>query len=170
MCRYIVELLEKQCRLVTDIMKALKVGFSIWLETAATFHNLNHLVETFKVDVSSISGFETSSLAKGYDLLDSFSPLASDRFSRSHGDGLYVMQLVVAATNQNALYKKHMFCRKNVNKIKMDEICRICHKLFTNLRLKISRIIISSQFSGHSNERKWKPCIDWLKMTSLQGA
>jgi hypothetical protein len=29
------------------------------------------------------------------------------------------MQLVVAATNQNALYKKHMFCRKNVNKIKM---------------------------------------------------
>ncbi len=40
-------------------------------------------------------------------------------FSRSHGDGLYVMQLVVAATNQNALYKKHMFCRKNVNKIKM---------------------------------------------------
>jgi hypothetical protein len=29
------------------------------------------------------------------------------------------MQLVVAATNQNALYKKHVFCRKNVNKIKM---------------------------------------------------
>jgi hypothetical protein len=25
---------------------------------------------------------------------------------------------VVAATNQNALYKKHMFCMKNVNKIK----------------------------------------------------
>jgi hypothetical protein len=36
--------------------------------------------------------------------------------------------------------------------------------------LKISHIIISSQFSGHSNERKWKPRIDWLKMTSLQGA
>jgi hypothetical protein len=35
------------------------------------------------------------------------------------GDGLYVMQLVVVATNQNALYKKHKFCRKNVNKIKM---------------------------------------------------
>jgi hypothetical protein len=34
-------------------------------------------------------------------------------------EGLYVMQLVVAATNQNALYKKHMLCRKNVNKIKM---------------------------------------------------
>jgi hypothetical protein len=58
----------------------------------------------------------TSSLAKGYDPLYSPSPLASlDGFSRSHGDGLYVMQLVVAATNQNALYKKHMFCRKNIN-------------------------------------------------------
>jgi hypothetical protein len=56
----------------------------------------------------------TSSLAKGYDPLYSSSPLAS-----LDGDGLYVMQLVVAATNQNALYKKHMFCRKNVNKIKM---------------------------------------------------
>jgi hypothetical protein len=31
----------------------------------------------------------------------------------------YVMQLVVAATNQNTLYKKHMFCGKNVNKIEM---------------------------------------------------
>ena len=61
-----------------------------------------------------------SSLAKGYDPLYSSSPLASlDGFSRSHDDGLYVMQLVVTATNQNALYKKHMFCRKNVNKIKM---------------------------------------------------
>jgi hypothetical protein len=61
-----------------------------------------------------------SSLDNGYDPLYSSSPLASlDRFSRSHGDGLYVMQLVVAATNQNALYKKHMFCGKNVNKIKM---------------------------------------------------
>ena len=58
--------------------------------------------------------------SQGYDLLYSTSPLASlDGFSRSHGDGLYVMQLVVAATNQNVLYKKHMFCRKNVNKIKM---------------------------------------------------
>jgi molybdopterin biosynthesis enzyme MoaB len=36
-------------------------------------------------------------------------------------------------------------------------------KFFTNLRLKISHIIISSQFSGHSNERKWKPRVDWLK-------
>jgi hypothetical protein len=50
----------------------------------------------------------------------SSSPLASlDGFSRSHGDSLYVMQIVVAATNQNGLYKMHMFCRKNVNKIKM---------------------------------------------------
>ena len=58
-----------------------------------------------------------SLLAKGYDPLYSSSPMASlDRFSRSHGDGLYVMQLVVAATNQNTLYKKHMFCTKNVNK------------------------------------------------------
>jgi hypothetical protein len=29
---------------------------------------------------------------------------------------------MVAATNQNGLYKKHMFCRKNVNKIKMRKI------------------------------------------------
>ena len=64
--------------------------------------------------------FDSSSLAKDYDPLYSSSPLVSlDGFSRSHGDGLYIMQLVVAATNQNALYKKHMFCRKNVNKIKM---------------------------------------------------
>jgi hypothetical protein len=62
----------------------------------------------------------SSSLAKGYDPLYSSSPLAPlDGFSRSHGDSLYVMQLVVAATNQNTLYKKHMFCRKNVNKIKI---------------------------------------------------
>jgi hypothetical protein len=62
----------------------------------------------------------SSSLTKGYDPLYSSSPLASlDGFSRSYGDGLYVMQLVVAATNQNVPYKKHMFCRKNVNKIKM---------------------------------------------------
>jgi hypothetical protein len=62
-----------------------------------------------------------SSLAKGYDpLYESSSPLASlDGFSKSHDDGLYVMELVVAATNQNALYKKHMFCRKNVNKLKV---------------------------------------------------
>jgi hypothetical protein len=52
----------------------------------------------------------TSSLAKGYDPLYSFSPLASlDGFSRSHGDGLYVMQLVVAATNQNRLYSTVSF-------------------------------------------------------------
>ena len=68
-----------------------------------------------------ISYHKPSSLAKGYHSFYSSSPLASlDGFSRSHGDGLYVMQLVVAATNQNALYKKHMFCRKNVNKIKMS--------------------------------------------------
>ena len=63
---------------------------------------------------------KASSLAKCYDPLYSSSPLASlDRLSRSHGDDLYVMQLVVAATNQNAIYQKHMFCRKNVNKTKM---------------------------------------------------
>ena len=61
-----------------------------------------------------------SKSATGYDALYSSSRLTSlDGFSRSHGDNLYVMQLVVAATNQNARYKKHMFCRKNVNKIKM---------------------------------------------------
>ena len=73
--------------------------------------------------LSTIFQLYPSSLAKGYDLRYSSSPLASlDGFSRLHGDGLYVMQLVVAATNQNGLYKKHMFCRKNVNKIKMRQI------------------------------------------------
>ena len=28
-------------------------------------------------------------------------------------------------------------------------------------------IIILSQFSVHSNESKWKPRVDWLKMTSF---
>jgi hypothetical protein len=46
-------------------------------------------------------------VAKGYDPLYSSSPLASlDGFSRSHG--LYVMQLVVAATNQEK-------CQQNKN-------------------------------------------------------
>jgi LEA14-like dessication related protein len=80
-----------------------------------TFHNI------FPIIIKSIKNkmsCNTLHLAKGYDPLYSSSPLASlDGFSRSHG--LYVTQLVVAATNQNALYKKHMFCRKNVNKIKM---------------------------------------------------
>jgi hypothetical protein len=50
-------------------------------------------------------------LAKGYDPLYSSSPLASlDGFSRSHGDSLYVMQLVVAATNPNALYTSCLPC------------------------------------------------------------
>ena len=76
-----------------------------------------HFISAF---VYACSYTVTSSLAKGYYPLYSSSPLASlDGFSRSHGDGLYVMQLVVAVTNQNGLYKKHMFCRKNVNKIKM---------------------------------------------------
>ena len=60
-----------------------------------------------------MSSKQSSLLVKGYDPLYSSSPLASlDGFLRSHGDGLYVMQLVTAATNQNRLYKKHMFCRK----------------------------------------------------------
>ena len=64
--------------------------------------------------------WNSSSLAKAYDPLYSSSPLTSlDGFSRSQGDGVYVMQLVVAATNQNKLYKKHMFCRKSANKIEM---------------------------------------------------
>jgi hypothetical protein len=42
-------------------------------------------------------------------------PLASlDGFSRSHGDGLYVMQLVVAATNQNALYTSRLRANKDI--------------------------------------------------------
>jgi hypothetical protein len=65
-----------------------------------------------------------SSLAKGYD------PLYSS--------------LVVAVTNQNSLYKKHMFCRENVNKIKMDEICRICHE---SLPKKHRRTIFGDTFS-----------------------
>jgi hypothetical protein len=87
----------------------------------ATF--ISHPISTRDTHISQMADGPTSSLAKGYDPLYSTSPLASlDGFSRSHGDGLYVMQLVVAATNQNGLYKKHMFCRKNVNKIKMRNI------------------------------------------------
>jgi hypothetical protein len=57
----------------------------------------------------------SSSLAKGYDPLYSASPLASlDEFSRSHGDGLYVMQLVVAATNQNALDTSRLRANKDI--------------------------------------------------------
>ena len=41
-----------------------------------------------------------------------------------------------STNNQNALYKKHMFCRKNVNKINMDEICRICHVLLPKKKKK----------------------------------
>jgi hypothetical protein len=37
-----------------------------------------------------------------------------DGFSRSHGDGLYVMQLVVAATNQNALYTSRLRANKDI--------------------------------------------------------
>ena len=119
----------------------------------------------------------TSSLAKGYDPLYSSSPLASlDGFSRSHGDGLYVMQLVVTATNQNALYTSRLRANKDIFSVYNSHyrfaliVCQWFYiKFFTNLRLKISHIIISSQFSGHSSERKWKPCFDWLKMTSLQG-
>ena len=56
-----------------------------------------------------------SSLAKGYDPLYSSSPLASlDGFSRSHGDGLYVMQLVLAATNQNVLYTSRLHANKDI--------------------------------------------------------
>ena len=121
---------------------------------------------------------EPSSLAKGYDPLYSSSPLASlDGFSRSHGDGLYVMKLVVAATNPNALYTSCLRANKDIFSVYNSRyrfaliVCQWFHiKFFTNLRLKISHIIISSQFSGHSNERKWKPCVNWLKMTSLQGA
>ena len=119
-----------------------------------------------------------SSLAKGYDPLYSSSPLASlDRFSRSHGEGLYVMQLVLAATNQNALYTTRLRANKDIFFVYNSHyrfaliVCQwIYMKFFTNLRLKICHIIISSQFSGHPNERKWKPRVDWLKMISLQGA
>jgi hypothetical protein len=51
------------------------------------------------MDINALLSLSASSLAKGYDPFYSSSPLASlDGFSRSHGDGLYVMQLVVAAT------------------------------------------------------------------------
>ena len=82
---------------------------------------LSHMKGAYQMHITFRVTSDPSSLSKGYDPLYSSSPLASlDGFSRSHSDDLYVMQLVVvAATNQNALYKKHMFCRKNVNKIKM---------------------------------------------------
>jgi hypothetical protein len=90
----------------------------------------NNVVQKVDIGNKSEARFLSSSLAKGYDPLYSSSPLASlDGYSRSHGDGLYVMQLVVAATNQNALYKKHMFCRINVNKIKMRVHIKKCVSL-----------------------------------------
>ena len=68
------------------------------------------------------AAYPSSSLAKGYDPLYSFSPLASlDGFSRSHGDDLYVMQLVVAATNQNALYRINKLPRIDSNAAYMDD-------------------------------------------------
>jgi hypothetical protein len=64
----------------------------------------------------------TSSLAKGYDPLYSSSPLASlDEFSRSHGDGLYVMQLVVAATNQNALNTSRHRANKDIFSVSSND-------------------------------------------------
>jgi hypothetical protein len=107
-----------------------------WWRVGDCLFGIYHISVLFKIshwlEIYTYSSFtktliavslQSSSLAKGYDPLYSFSPLASlDGFSRSHADGLYVMQLVVAATNQNGLYKKHMFCRKNVNNIKMRKI------------------------------------------------
>jgi hypothetical protein len=83
-----------------------------------TFNNISVISwqSILLVEEIGVTRENPSSLAKGYDPLYSSSSLASlDGFSRSHGDGLYVMQLVVAATNEKALYKKHMFCSKNVN-------------------------------------------------------
>ena len=64
----------------------------------------------YSLYIINLSYVTSSLLAKGYDPLYSSSPLASlDGFSRSHGDGLYVMQLVVAATNhKHALQKAHV--------------------------------------------------------------
>ena len=53
------------------------------------------------------------------------------------------MQLVVAATNQNGLYKQHMFCRHDFDST--NKFVRLAATL---------PIIVSSQFSGHSNEMK----------------
>jgi hypothetical protein len=56
-----------------------------------------------------------SSLAKGYDPLYSSSPLTSlDGCLRSHGDNLYIMQLVVAVTNQKALYTSRLRANKDI--------------------------------------------------------
>ena len=98
----------------------------------------------------------SSSLAKGFDPLYSSSPLASlDGFSRSHGDGLYVMQLVVAATNQNALCTSRLRANKDIFSVYNSRyrftliVCQWVYiKYFTNLRLKIGHIIISSKFQG----------------------
>ena len=69
----------------------------------------------FLFQIFIIAPLPLSSLAKVYDPLYSSSPLASlDGFSRSHGDGLYVMQLVVAARNQNALYTSRLRGNKDI--------------------------------------------------------
>ena len=70
-------------------------------------YKMSNLYRGPSIDASYQVLVHSSSLAKGYDPLYSSSPLASlDGFSRSHG--LYVMQLVVAATNQEK-------CQQNKN-------------------------------------------------------
>jgi hypothetical protein len=60
-------------------------------------------------------------------------------------------------------------CRLNVKHSKISVLMKPATTLIGTLYEETLPIIISSQFSGHSNERKWKPRVDWLKMTSLQG-
>jgi hypothetical protein len=88
--------------------------------------------------------YYTSSLAKAYDPLYSSSSLASlDGFSRSHGDGLYVMQLVLAATNQNVSYRENYL-----------EVYIGTHKRF------IQRTLLSSVYRNiqtfHTDNIIWK--------------
>ena len=58
------------------------------------------------------------------------------------------MQLVVAATNQNGLYKKHMFCRKNVNKLKMRKI--VC----PGVTVKIQQVAVRGNYENPTNDAK----------------
>ena len=79
------------------------------------------------------------------------------------------MQLVVAATNQNVLYKKHMFCRKNVNKTKMRKIVspawfwkemKASRRLAVNdiitrgVTVKIQQVAVRRNYENPSNDAK----------------
>ena len=98
--------------------------FFFFIQICYFIELLKHFLFIFSQHYATIL---SSSLAKGYDPLYSSSPLASlDGFSRSHSDGLYVMQLMVAATNQKVLYKKSALQKAHVLQEKCQQNKNAC--------------------------------------------